>query len=406
MMLSMSENEIDSLSRSRRLYCDNAATSFPKPPAVLQAMIDYATQIGASAGRGGYAEAQASAAILKTCRERLNTLFHGENPLHFVFTLNCTDALNLAIKGILRPGDHAIATCMEHNSVLRPYRALEENGVTCAHIGADAAGIVDPEDVRRALRPETRLITVVHGSNVTGTVQPIREIGRIAREAEIPFLVDAAQTAGHVPIDVQADFIDLLAVPGHKGLLGPLGTGALYIRPGVEERLKPLRHGGTGSVSELDVQPDFMPDKFESGSHNAIGIAGWSEALDWILERTVDSLFRHDRSLCATFIEECDGVEGLRFAGPQGVRDRIAVFSVQAAGIEPMQLSQRLEKDYGILTRSGLHCAPRAHRHLGTSGENGMTRLSFGPFLTAVDVTYAADALAKIAMETCAVSGH
>ncbi len=394
----------------RRIYCDNAATSFPKPPEVLQAMVDYATRIGASAGRGAYEEARASAQVIKTCRQRLNTLFNGENPDHFIFTLNCTDALNLAIQGLLRPGDHAITTWMDHNSVLRPYNHLAaERGISYTHVAVDPVTcVVDPDDVRRAIRPNTKLIAVVHGSNVTGTLQPIREIGAIARDSGIAFLVDAAQSAGHVPIDVRADGIDLLAFPGHKGLLGPLGTGALYIRPGLEKQLRPLRYGGTGSISEQDVQPEFMPDKFEAGSHNAIGIAGLSEGVAWILRKTVKALFEHDQLLTRTFIDAVAGVEGLRFLGPQTTRHRMGVFSVlvgaPGAEMEPLKLADLLERDHGILTRPGLHCAPLAHKHLGTVGAGGTTRLSFGPFLSVGDVQYVAGALAKIAAESFAVS--
>ena len=361
-MVSSSE-QMNGEGAGRRLYCDNAATSFPKPPEVLQAMIHYATNIGASAGRGAYAEAQASAAVLKTCRERLNTLFNGENPHHFIFTLNCTDALNLAIKGTLQPGEgggHAITTWMDHNSVLRPYNALAAaGGINYTHVPVDPVTcVVDPGEIKKAIRPNTKLIAVVHGSNVSGTVQPIRDIGKIAREAGIPFLVDAAQTAGHVPIDVQADNIDFLAFPGHKGLLGPLGTGALYIRPGLEEKLRPLRHGGTGSISEQDIQPDFMPDKFESGSHNAIGLAGLSEGLYWILKKTVPALWQHDQMLCKTFMSGVEGVDGLQYFGPQGIRNRMGVFSTRVRGMEPAKLADVLEKEFGILTRPGLHCAP------------------------------------------------
>jgi len=397
---------------------DNAATSFPKPPEVLKAMVDYATHIGASAGRGAYAEARASAEVLKNCREKLNTLFNGENPNHFIFTMNCTDALNLAIKGILRDGkgggrngDHCVTTWMDHNSVLRPYHALAQSrgegggGVQYTHIAVDPVTcVVDPADVKKAIRPNTKLIAVVHGSNVTGTVQPIREIGKIAREAQILFLVDAAQSAGHIPIDVQADYIDLLAFPGHKGLLGPLGTGALYIRPGLEKQMTPLRHGGTGSLSEQDIQPDFMPDKFESGSHNAIGIAGLAAGVEWVLQKTIHALYQHDQMLCCTFMESIDGIDGLRFLGPQGIKNRMGVFSVRIkkrkgeGEIDPLQLAHRLENEFGILTRPGLHCAPLAHRHLGTLDTGGTTRLSFGAFLSALDVRYAADALATIAL--------
>ncbi len=388
-----------------RLYMDNAATSFPKPQEVTDAMVHYALKIGASAGRGAYAEAMESAHVIRTCRERLNELFNGENPDHFVFGLNCSDALNLGIRGMLRPGDHVVTTYMDHNSVLRPLNALTNEGIitqTRVHVDPVTC-VVDPDDIRKAITPQTRLIAMVHGSNVTGTLQPIHEIGKIAREMAVPFLVDAAQSAGHVPIDVQADHIDLLAFPGHKGLMGPLGTGALYIRPGIEKRLKPIRQGGTGSVSESDFQPDFMPDKYEPGSHNAIGIAGLSEGVAWILKKTVHAIWEHDRALCKCFISAVDGVEGLQYFGPQGIKDRCGVFSVRVGDYEPLALARRLEKEYGILTRPGLHCAPLAHETIGTLSTPhgaGTTRLSFGPFLEIPDVQYAANALATIALES------
>jgi cysteine desulfurase family protein len=384
----------------RRLYLDNAATSFPKPPAVARAMADFATDVGASAGRGGYAAALEAAGLLVQCRRRVNQLINGEDPDHVVFTLNGTDALNLAIKGVLH-GDrpHAICTDADHNSVLRPLAALEARGeaeVTRVAIDPRTAR-VDPDDVRRAIRPDTRLIAVPHAGNVTGTVQPIRAIGQVAREHGVPFLVDAAQTAGHLPIDVRADLIDLLAAPGHKGLLGPLGTGVLYVRPGLETVLRPLREGGTGSDSESDRQPDAMPDRFEPGSPNVIGLAGLSAAVDWILERTVEKLAADDLDLCRTFIEGASDVPGLTYFGPQGVRDRLGVFAVRVDGLDPHEVATILETHYGICARAGLHCAPRAHAALGTLERGGLTRLSFGPFLSKQDVKYATDALAEIA---------
>jgi cysteine desulfurase/selenocysteine lyase len=385
----------------RRLYLDNAATSRPKPKAVYDAMARYATDLGASAGRGAYAEAVETGELMNECRRRLNRLFHGERAEHFVFTLNCSDALNLAIKGLIDPFEkgHAICTHIDHNSILRPLRAMEERGwIGTTRVRVDGmTGIVDPEEIRRAIRPDTRLIAITHVSNVTGTIQPIREIGRIAREARIPFIVDAAQSAGHVPIDVQADGIDLLAVPGHKGLLGPLGTGFLYIRPGVEKILATIREGGTGSVSELDRQPEFMPDKYEPGSHNAVGIIGLSEGVNWILGQTVQKLHEHDRELVGTFLEGINDIEGLTYYGPRGVRDRVGVFSIRVEGYDPHELSSALESSFGILTRSGIHCAPLAHEAIGTAALGGTTRLSFGPFLSMQDVSFATDAIAEIA---------
>jgi cysteine desulfurase/selenocysteine lyase len=385
----------------RRLYMDNAATSFPKPREVYQAMQRYATELGASAGRGAYYEATETGAEIAECRRRLNKLFNGERPEHFIFTLNCSDALNIAIRGLVDGrGGHAICTHIDHNSILRPLRTLEDRGqIAQTRVEVDTkSGLVDPDDIRRAIRPDTRLIAITHVSNVTGTVQPIREIGRIAREAGVPFIVDAAQSAGHLAIDVQADGIDLLAAPGHKGLLGPLGTGSLYIRPGIEKILQTTREGGTGSASEEDRQPEFMPDKYEPGSHNAIGIIGLSQGVQWLLDQTIEKLERHQMDLVRTFIDGMADVEGLRYFGPQGVSHRTGVFSVRVDGFEPQELSAALEASFGILTRSGLHCAPLAHQAIGTANLGGTTRLSFGPFLSPQDVNFAADALADLAL--------
>jgi cysteine desulfurase / selenocysteine lyase len=239
---------------------------------------------------------------------------------------------------------------------------------------------------------------------VTGTVQPIREIGRLARERGIVFIVDAAQSAGHVPIDLRDDCIDLLAGPGHKALFGPLGTGFLYIRPGIEKFLRTMREGGTGSASEQAVQPDFMPDKYEPGSHNAIGILGLSEGVKWLTEQTIERLAAHELQLMRGFIDAVQNIEGLTCYGPQGVQDRIGVFSVRIDGYDPHELSAILESHYGILTRSGIHCAPLAHEAIGTASSGGTTRLSFGPFLTPADVKVATDALAEVAASRAAVS--
>lgn len=389
-----------------RTYMDNAATSFPKPPAVLEAMQHYALEIGASAGRGAYREAKASAAVLSECRQRLCKLFNGERAEHFIFTLNCSDALNQALKGLvlyqLKNGKkpHCICTKIDHNSVLRPLVGMEEFGaITQTRVEIDPkTGLVDPEDIRKAIRPETCLIAITHASNVTGTLQPLRKLAKVARDHDIPLVVDAAQSVGHVPLDVQADMVDLLCVPGHKGLLGPLGTGVLYIRPGIEKRMLPLREGGTGSVSENPWQPDFMPDRFESGSHNAIGIAGLSEGVQWLIDQGPQKMLAHDRELMATFIEGISVVEipGLRYFGPQGVANRVGVFSVRLEGFAPIDLANILEERYGILTRPGIHCAPLIHEAIGTLATGGTTRFSFGPFLSQGDVNFATDCLADI----------
>ncbi|MCX5659842.1 MAG: aminotransferase class V-fold PLP-dependent enzyme [Planctomycetota bacterium] len=389
----------------RRVYFDNAATSFPKPPAVHEAMARFATELGASPGRGAYAEAREAGRLMFQCRERINQLIHGQDPRHVVFTLNTTDALNLAIRGLLRSGDHVVTTWMDHNSVLRPLNALADSlGVEQTRVECDPqTGIVAPDDIRKALRPNTRLVAIIHGSNVTGSLQPIAEIGRLVRAHGCTFLVDAAQTLGHVPIDVQQDCIDLLAFPGHKGLLGPLGTGGLYIRPGVEKLLRTVREGGTGSASDLDTQPDFMPDRFEPGSHNAIGIIGLSEGVKWILDQGVETLWKHEQALCRVMLEaltDSAGMPGLTLFGPKGIRGRCGVFSVRVEGFDhPQSLSDLLESRYGLLTRSGLHCAPLAHRTFGTQELGGMSRLSVGPFLSHQDVLYACDAISQICIE-------
>ena len=392
----------------RRLYMDNAATSFPKPPGMYEAMLHYGTQLGASPGRGAYLEARESGRLMQQCRQRLCQLFNGEKPEHVIFTLNTTDALNLAIKGLVQTGDHIITTWLDHNSVLRPCHALmQQMDVQVTKVACDPqTGLVDPADIQKAIQPHTRLIAVVHGSNVTGTLQPVREIGKIAREKDIPFLVDAAQTLGHIPLDVQQDCIDFLAFPGHKGLLGPLGTGGLYIRPGMEKRMRTSREGGTGSLSEQDHQPDFMPDRFEAGSHNAIGIIGLSQSVQWILQQTVDKLWQHERELIKVMLDglsDTGEMPGLTYFGPQGINHRCGVFSVRIEGFDqPQTLSDMLEKEYGILTRSGIHCAPLAHQTIGTQNLGGTTRLSFGPFLSRQDVKYATDALGQLCHELAA----
>ncbi len=381
-----------------RLYLDNAATSFPKPPEVFEAMRAYWETLGASAGRGAYREAVETGEIVAGCRRRLARLIRAASPETVVFTFNGSGALSQAIKGLLRDGDHVVTSTLEHNSVLRPISALgTQRGVLVTHVPADpSTGRVRAADMEAAIRPETRLIALVHASNVIGTIQPVAEVGASARKRGIPFLVDAAQTAGHLPIDVEALCADLLAMPGHKGLMGPLGTGALYIKPGMESRLRPLLEGGTGSASERPVQPEFMPDKFESGSHNAIGLAGLSAAIGWVETRTIEALAGHERTICNRFLDGAAQVHGLTVYGPPVAEGRVAVFSVRLAGLEPSELSAAMETEFGILTRSGIHCAPLAHEALGTHRDGGTTRVSFGAFSTQDDVDRCLACLAEL----------
>src|SRR5437764_489151 len=279
------------------IYLDNAATSFPKPEAVYQALDRFARQDLANPGRAGHKMALAAERALDDARHVLNQFFHGEGPERFVFTLNGTDALNMALKGVLAEGDHVVTTDLEHNSVSRPLRQMELDGrITLTRVRADGGGTIDPDAVRRAVTPRTRLVALTHASNVLGTVQPVAEVGRIAREHDLLFLVDAAQTAGVVPIDVQAAGIDLLALPGHKSLLGPTGTGALYV--GARAKLRPWREGGTGGDSSTPTQPTDFPYYLEGGTPNVLGVAGLVAGLDFVEERGVEAIRRHEVELC------------------------------------------------------------------------------------------------------------
>jgi cysteine desulfurase / selenocysteine lyase len=389
----------------RRIYLDNAATSFPKPPSVHEAMLHYATNIGASPGRGGYAETREAERLVKQARERINRVLNGESAQHVVWTLNASDALNLAIKGVARHAlktrgaAHIVTTEMEHNSVLRPLHVLKEEGASVTYVRADASGIVDPDDVLRAINKDTCLVAITHCSNVSGGVQPVEVIGKACREREVLFLVDAAQSLGHLPVDVLTMNIDLLAFPGHKGLLGPLGTGGLYLRPGTERVLDTLREGGTGSASEKAVQPDNLPDKYEPGSHNAMGIIGLSEGVKWVLSRGVETLRAHELPLIQKMLDAfADAPDDLRLLGPTRAEQRTGVFSFVHQTIAPLCFAELLEHQYGILSRAGLHCAPLAHQTFSTAPPHGQgaVRLSFGPFTTEEDVDAAIIALQEI----------
>jgi cysteine desulfurase family protein len=378
------------------LYFDNAATSFPKPPAVEQALLSYHRDIGASAGRGTYPRAVAAGRLLDETRGLLARLFHVRKPEQLIFTFNTSDALNLAIKGIpWKAGDSAVVSMMEHNSVMRPLHALQERfGIKIIKVKASPEGLVDPIDVAKAIDARTRLIALVHGSNVSGTLQPVAEVGDIARRKGIPLLVDAAQTAGALPIDVEEMKIDLLAFPGHKALMGPLGTGALYIREGLQ--LETLKEGGTGSRSEREVQPDFLPDRYEAGSHNALGIAGWKAALEFVLEKGVEAIRAHEETLMDQFFNGLKDIPGLTVYGPKRADDQVAVVSMRLGELAPAEFSYRLFERGGLMTRSGLHCAPGAHQTIGTYPD-GTTRFSFGYFNTPADIQHALNVLRNIA---------
>jgi cysteine desulfurase/selenocysteine lyase len=383
---------------NQRIYLDNSATSFPKPPEVAEAMADFAHNVGASAGRGFYQESIRTGEIIRQARKRIARLIHCDQPDNIVMTFNCTDALSLAIKGLVTmQSAHVITTRMDHNSVLRPLEALKQQlGLEVTYIQADSRGVIDPQDFRQAIQPNTVLIATLHGSNVCGSIVDIAAVGAIANEHDIAFLVDAAQTIGHLPIDVSQIGVDMMAFPGHKGLMGPQGTGVLYIRPGFEHRLRPLREGGTGSKSELPIQPDFMPDRFESGSHNAIGIAGLNAALGFLLEQDFDTIVAREQKLYQSFLAETNDIEGLTVYGPKNPDERIGVFSITLEGHKPLELSKTLEEQFALLTRPGLHCAPFAHQAIGTFDSGGTTRLSTGHFTTQEQITQATNALKQL----------
>jgi cysteine desulfurase/selenocysteine lyase len=384
-----------------RIYLDNAATSFPKPEAVFAAVDHYNRNVGAAVGRGAYSASVEVQGTVNRCRKQAADFFGAESPDCIIFTFNGTDSLNLALHGLLKQGDHVVASKIEHNSVLRPLRELQlRKGIEVSYVDTDATGRIEPADVKAALRPNTKLIALIHASNVTGTIQPIADVGEIARNAGVLFLVDAAQSAGHLPIDLRNLPVDLLACPGHKGLLGPLGTGLLYIRPGIETQLESIRQGGTGSQSEDDQQPETLPDKYESGNHNAPGLYGLETAFGYLQERGIKSLRAHEQQLTTQLLNGLSTIPKLELFGPKNTEEQVGVVSVSLPGFDPQILSTILDENFSIQTRAGLHCAPGVHKSIGTFETGGTVRLSTGPFTTAEDIDTAVAALREIAGKT------
>ena len=382
---------------SRRIYLDNAATSWPKPESVYEVVDRYQRELGAPAGRSAYREANEVERLVNDTRCRVARWLGAEDPRRIVFTCNGTDSLNLALHGMIRPGDHVITSVVEHNSVLRPLQTLQDTrDVRVTHIACDAEGFVDPDQVRHAICAETRMIALVHASNVTGALQPIAEVGRIAREHGIIFLVDAAQSVGHVPVDVRDLNADLLAAPGHKGLLGPLGTGILYIGPEAEQQLVPIRQGGTGTDSWQARQPSSMPDRYESGNHNVPGILGLGAGLAYLEQRTIDAVRQHDQQLTAMLIEGLRAIEALEVHGPADAQRRVGVVSISVAGYDCQELAMMMDVTHRLQVRAGLHCAPQMHESLGTAGRGGTVRFSLGAFNTAEDIQLAVQAVSEL----------
>ncbi len=375
------------------IYLDNAATSWPKPEAVYRAVDYFMRDVGATPGRGGHRREEEAQRIADEARQALARLFNAPDPQGVVFTMNATQAINMALKGLLKPGDHVVASSIEHNAVWRPLKALERRGMEITAVRCTPDGALDPADVEAALRPETRLVAILHGSNVLGTILPVAEVGEITQCHGALFLVDAAQTAGAVPIDVEAMRIDLLAFAGHKGLYGPHGTGGLVVRPGIE--LETWVEGGSGVESASEVMPETLPARLEAGTQNAAGVAGLLVGVRFVLEQSVERIRAHEMEMTALLMEELRTLPGLTILGLDDLARRTAVVSVTVEGYSPDQLAAVLDQVFDVATRAGLHCAPQAHRAAGTL-DCGALRFSPGYFTTAEDVRHAVESLREI----------
>ena len=377
------------------VYLDNAATSYPKAPGVASAMADYVEKVGATINRSSYAAAQEAGLVTLSLRERLCRLFNHPDPTHAVLTPGATAGLNMVIKGLLRPGDHCLVSSMEHNAVMRPLVQLEREGVVFERIPCDAQGRLRLEALPGMIKLNTRLVVMAHGSNVCGTVQDAEAVGKICRERGVPFALDAAQTAGHIEVDFERFGLAALVVPGHKGLLGPQGIGALLLDADFARRLTPLVAGGTGSASDSEELPDWMPDRFESGTPNMPGVYGWEAALGWLENTGIETLENHEKTLSKRFLEGIYGLKNVKLYGATVPKGRTGVFSVGFLNCDNAEAAWRLEREFGILTRCGLHCAPSAHKTLGSFPE-GSVRFSTGWANTEADIDAALSAIAAI----------
>jgi cysteine desulfurase family protein len=378
------------------VYFDNPATSWPKPPQVKEAMNQFMEEVGANPGRSGHSLSIEAARIIYETREALSVLFHIKDSSRIVFTLNATESINLALKGLLKPQDHVITSSMEHNSVMRPLRDLEKKGIELSILPCSKEGMLDPGEVEKRIQSNTKMVVLNHASNVTGTFLPIIAVGEIARAHNLLFLVDAAQTAGAYPIDVEKDRIDLLAFTGHKSLYGPQGTGGLVIGERIDEKeMIPLKQGGTGSRSEFEEQPDFLPDRFESGTPNGVGIAGLLAGVQFVLQTGVEKIRQKEMILIEKLIKGLKETPQVKLYGPERREDRIATLSLNIAHLSPSNGALRLEKEFGILCRPGLHCAPAAHHTLGTFPE-GTIRFGLSIFNTEAEVETAIQAVSLI----------
>ena len=377
------------------IYLDNAATTFPKPASLLRRMVETYIRAGVSPGRGSYDLAVEAEELADQTRRRLADFFGAPDPDRVIFTSNATDALNLALQGMLRPGDHVVSTLMEHNSVLRPLHHLWMNGIIDYDlIPFDGKGFIDPADIAKAVRPNTRLVVMCHASNVLGTIQPVREVGRLLGERGIPLFIDAAQTAGTIPIDMAGWQLAGIAFTGHKSMLGPTGIGGLILGEGVE--LEPTRFGGTGVDSGSLVHTAAFPHRLEAGTLNIMGIIGLSECLDFLIGTGIESIHNREVALTRRFVSGLSEIENVDVYCSGDLSDHVALVTTNIRGLDPEDVGAILDADFGIAVRVGLHCAPLAHEALGTSPRGGV-RFSPGPFNTTEDIDAALAAMAEIA---------
>jgi len=380
------------------IYFDNAATSFPKPECVYKAVDKCMREYCANPGRSGHRLSLEAGRILLEARELFSELINSKKSDNVIFSLNATDAINVALKGLLKSGDHVITTSMEHNSVLRPLKTLEKQGVETTIIQCNKKGELSLEEISKAIKPSTKVIISTHASNVIGTKMPIKEMGLLAHNEKLIFIVDSAQTAGTYNIDVEDMNIDILTFTGHKGLMGPQGVGGFYIREGVP--LRQMREGGTGSMSESLEQPEILPDKFESGTPNMPGIAGLASGLSFIKEKGIENIRKHEETITKYFIQQASEIKDIILYGLLDVENHAPVVSLNIKGKTSSEVSFALDRNYDIATRPGLHCAPMAHKTIGTF-DQGTVRFSFGYFNTKNEVDIAIEALKSISKEVC-----
>lgn len=373
------------------IYLDNGATSFPKPDEVYTYMDTFYRNFGVNPGRSGYDLCMETGEVVDNTRKMLTAFFNGGDPERLCFSYNSTDALNLIIFGMLKPGDHAITTTIEHNSVLRPLYHHSQDGVEVDYVPFDGAGFVDPDEIKKRFKPNTRLVIVNHASNVVGTVQPIREIGKYCREVGIPFAIDASQSAGKIPIDVEEQYIDIVAFTGHKSLLGPTGIGGFYVREGID--IRHTRAGGTGVRSAVRTHLDEYPWRMEYGTGNVLGIAGLNAGLNWVLKKGLTTIHEQEMHLAQMLRDGLAAISGVTLYCLDDLNNHIAVLTFNIDGMEAGDVGTMIDVDHNIACRTGLHCAPLVHEQLGTAEIHGSVRFGIGPFNTEEHIEAAIEAV-------------